>query len=379
MGRVVGVDIARFVALAGMMAIHILPAFEDDELTVAQGLAGGRSSALFAVLAGVSLTLMTGRRAVPGSQWEPAASGIAVRAVLIALIGLFLGGLPTSIAVILTYYGLLFLLGIPFLVLGTRTLLLLAVAWGVASPVVSQWLRPHLEARPGPSPSFDSLSEPAALFQELMFTGYYPAFPWLTYLLVGMAVGRLSLTSYRTMAALGVTGAMLVSASYLVSDALLARDGVREELARSTGGSPDLLDQELAGGLHGTTPTASWWWLAVRAPHSGTPFDLGQTIGSALLVLALCLVVGRALPRLGRVVFGAGAMTLTLYSLHVVSRQPGWWDGETTDTWVGQVLTAMAIGALYALMRTSGPLERVVSLVSRAARGSSERVDRVAT
>ena len=32
------------------------------------------------------------------------------------------------------------------------------------------------------------------------------------------------------------------------------------------------------------------------APHSTTPFDLGQTIGSAVLVVALCLLLVRLLP-----------------------------------------------------------------------------------
>ena len=41
--------------------------------------------------------------------------GIAVRAVVIAAIGLALGELESGVAVILTYYAALFLLGIPFL------------------------------------------------------------------------------------------------------------------------------------------------------------------------------------------------------------------------------------------------------------------------
>ena len=62
--RVVGVDIARCLALLGMMATHILA--NIDPVTGAfvpwhQQIAGGRAAALFAVLAGVSLALVTGR------------------------------------------------------------------------------------------------------------------------------------------------------------------------------------------------------------------------------------------------------------------------------------------------------------------------------
>src|SRR5687767_2449410 len=114
-GRVVGVDVARFVALAGMMAIHVLPAFEAGEVTFSQSLAGGRASALFAVLAGVSISLANGGRVVSPRVWDRVAAGLVVRASLIALLGLFLGELDTTIAVILVYYGLLFVVGAPFL------------------------------------------------------------------------------------------------------------------------------------------------------------------------------------------------------------------------------------------------------------------------
>ena len=58
--RLVGLDIARCLALLGMVATHVLDErTATGDLTLAQGLAGGRASALFAVLAGVSLAMMT--------------------------------------------------------------------------------------------------------------------------------------------------------------------------------------------------------------------------------------------------------------------------------------------------------------------------------
>ena len=53
---------ARCLALLGMMATHVLRETDPDgTISFSQALAGGRASALFAVLAGVSLALMTGR------------------------------------------------------------------------------------------------------------------------------------------------------------------------------------------------------------------------------------------------------------------------------------------------------------------------------
>ncbi len=132
--RLVGLDVARCLALLGMVATHVLQGRDaDGSLSPAQWLAGGRASALFAVLAGLSLVLMarTTDRA-----------GLAVRALLVALLGLALGELPSGLAVILTYYGLLFLLGLAFLSLRARPLALLSAGWVVVAPMCSHLLRP---------------------------------------------------------------------------------------------------------------------------------------------------------------------------------------------------------------------------------------------
>ena len=124
-------------------------------------------------------------------------------------------------------------------------------------------------------------------------------------------------------------------------------------------------------GLYGTTPTGSWWWLAVDAPHTATPFDLASTIGSALVVIGLSLALARWLPRVASVAFGAGAMTLTLYSLHLVLRSPELLDGQGAGTFFAHVVIVLVFGAAYRLESRSGPLERAVT---QAARLTSDRV-----
>ena len=129
---------------------------------------------------------------------------------------------------------------------------------------------------------------------------------------------------------------------------------------------PASLDALLTHGLSGTTPTGSWWWLAVVAPHSGTPFDLAATIGSALAVTGLCVLVARAQPRVWAVVFGAGAMTLSLYTLHVLVMAQGWWpDWESPDHYGDQVLVVVVVGAFFALVPMRGPLEALVAMTSQ--------------
>src|SRR5262245_34492598 len=199
-----------------MIATHLLPeSIDGRHVAWWQQLAGGRAAALFAVLAGVSLVLITDRGMAaalaggdttaadtesgaadtagpdgPSGTDDPdgarrrtalksARAAIAVRAAVIGFLGLVLGQLDTGIAVILTYYAVLFLLGLPFLALRARTLLWVAAGWAVVAPVLSHLVRPYMPVRLGASPSLDFLVvAPLRLVEELLFTGYYPAVPW---------------------------------------------------------------------------------------------------------------------------------------------------------------------------------------------------------
>ncbi len=368
--RIVGLDAARCLALVGMIATHTLVSTDENGVTAVQQLAGGRSAALFAVLAGVSISLMSGgTHPVTGREREAAAGGLAVRALIVAGIGLVLGGLGSGIAVILTYYGLLFLLGLPFLRLRARSLFALSGGCLLVVPVLSHLLRPHLPDPTLVTPRLDMLAAPWQLLTELAFTGYYPVLPWLAYLLAGMAIGRLDLTRARTAVDLLVAGALLALTGWFLSAVLLDRPGVMGTLRETydRGGS---LTDDLAHGLFGTTPTGSWWWLAVRAPHSGTPFDLAHTIGSAMVVIALCLLLSRPAPRVMAVVFGAGAMSLSLYTLHVVMRTPQLWYDDSTWNFSRHVALVLVIGALFAVFRARGPLETLVRKAAEAAASS---------
>ena len=89
-------------------------------------------------------------------------------------------------------------------------------------------------------------------------------------------------------------------------------------------------------------------------------------------MIGLCLLVLGLLPPLpGRVVavvFGAGTMTLTLYSLHVWMRTEGLRLPEEPDAMTIHVVVLGAIGALFVLAGARGPLEVLVGLPGRALR-----------
>jgi hypothetical protein len=351
-----------------MVAAHVLDERSPDgTLTRTSWVVDGRASALFAVLAGVSLVLLHRRTS---------RAGLAVRALLVALLGLALGELETGLAIILTYYGLLFLLGLPFLGLRARALFAWAAAWVVVAPVVSHLVRPHLAPRSGPSPAFDQLANPGHLLAELLLTGYYPCLPWLAYLLLGMAIGRCDLRSRSVQTRLVVGGLAVAVVAFVVSRSFTEQPWVLHRLVPDAArygdvSTADAFVNAISGGMHGTTPAGgSWAWLLVVAPHSGTPFDLLVTGASAALVIGLCLWLvawlGDRSRRAVAIVFGAGTMTLSLYSLHVVMRTERIWPAEEPSSFGWHVLVLLSVGALFVAARQRGPLEAAVGAISAA-------------
>ncbi|MBC3763961.1 heparan-alpha-glucosaminide N-acetyltransferase domain-containing protein [Quadrisphaera oryzae] len=377
--RLVGVDAARGVALLGMMGTHLVAS------TTAGGgtswvyeVFSGRASALFAVLAGVGLVLATGRgpdRMPPrGLELRAARAGVLARAGVVGGVGLLVGLAPGYIYVILVYYGLLFAVASLFVGLRFRTLAVLGGAWLLVGPVVARLVRP-LVSGPGSAPTFDvpdpaSLLHPLELLTGLLVTGVYPVITWTGYLLVGMAVGRLPLHRAAVAGWLLGTGAVAAVAAALASAAALGAAGgvqVLEGQAPPSWGLTDL-PHALDTFLPGATPTTTWAWLLVDTPHSATPFDLVGTTGSALAVLGAALLVGRAVPWLLAPLAGAGAMTLTLYSLHVVTSLP---TGEVLGqygSWLFHAAAAVVVGLAFREAGRRGPLEAVAAAATRAAR-----------
>lgn len=387
-GRLIGVDVARALALLGMVTAHTTGAL-DPEATggvdpVFQ-LVTGRSAALFAVLAGVSLALTT--RDAPGFSDRGRLTAyrlqVLTRAVLIALLGLVLGVFPSGVAVILTYYGVLFLAALPVLRWSARSLMLLAIGWGLLSPVLSMLVRPLLPAPTYTVPTPLSLLDPLRLIGELTVTGYYPVLTWCTYLFAGMALGRADLRRVRQARAVLLGGALLAVGALGVSSLVTRSPAIRADLVDGAPPSTDpttwaQLDTALREGLPGSTPTEPWTWLLIWSPHSGSIVDLAHTTGVALAVLGGCVWLLGLLPRRVRrglqIVFGAGTMTLTLYVAHVaVLAAP---EGlPLVQSTVAHLLTVLVLGAVFVATRSRGPLETWVSQTSAAAGGRGPRPD----
>lgn len=364
--RLVGIDAARGLALVGMMATHLLPAWNEDtgEATLSWILFSGNAAALFAMLAGVGLALSTGgRNPHQGKRLTADRAGIAVRAVLITLVGLWIGTLMSEEPPaynILIYYGMFFLLSIPFLRLGPKALFVSAGAFGLLAPLLMQNLLDVLPEWSSYNPTLGTvLSEPGGTLSQLMLTGSYPALPYMTYLLAGMAIGRLDLRRIKTQITLLVAGVGVAVVAHVTSYILLYGLGGYQRLLDSSQVSEEKLVEILTWGPD-SLPTSTPWWLAITTPHADTPLSLAASLGVSMAALGVFLLIARKAGDWLLPLTAMGVMTLTLYTAHLVALsfeihydRPYLW-------YLIHLVVAVVFALVWYLNLGKGPLERAI-------------------
>lgn len=332
MTRIIGVDVARGLAVLGMMTAHvgvIGPEFWTPSgwLTVTNG----RSAATFAVLAGVSVALLSGGTTpVAGSQLLRARVRIGIRAVLLLILGVLLTGLGTPVAVILQSYAAYFLLVLPVLRAAPAVLLGLAALVAVVGPPVCFAL----------SDALDGYDGPYTLAVKVLIAGTYPAGIWMAYVLTGLAVGRLDLLRDDVRRRLVLAGGGLAVAGYV---------GGSLAIRAAAGAGPEVLR------------------LLSVEPHADSTFEVVGNTGVALVVLGLCLVVADRWPRVVYPVAATGTLALTVYSVHIVAiaalgpqvvRQPD------VGTHLAFLVVALIAASAWHAWLGRGPLERLLHELS---------------
>ncbi|MFD7668784.1 DUF418 domain-containing protein [Streptomyces sp. NPDC059788] len=374
-GRLLGVDLARGVAVLGMYAAHVGPdPSTGGPVGHVMEAAHGRSSALFALLAGFSLVLITGRsRPRRGRRGRQAVAKILIRAAALLVAGTALTALDTPVDIILAYYGLTFVVALPLYRLAPRTLAIIAGAGALILPQILYGIR--VSAAGGAWAAAVVHHDPLARVSGtdgvlgLLCTGDYPVLSWVPFVIAGMAVARLDLTTAAVRTRLLLTGGALMAAGYGVSWLLLR-----------------LLPQAraaISAVTDGASPSSAWWsdavgdptantpaWLLVAAPHSETtPSVLGNTGVALVVVVCCCALVGRhrRLRALAAPVTAIGTMSLTAYVAHIlVIRALGIEDVPGSPLWVlGCFAVIMMVFAmLWKRLFRRGPLEYLLNMAT---------------
>ncbi|WP_344594115.1 DUF418 domain-containing protein [Actinomadura vinacea] len=380
-GRLLGLDLARGLAVLGMFAAHIGPDIVDGDAGGAVNqLTHGRSAALFALLAGVSVVIISGRRRPKsGREGRRARAKIAIRGVALVALGTAVAMLPSPVDVIIAYYGLCFLLALPLARLPAKTLAVIAAFLAVAGPLVSFGVRALVEHRSWEHAvtAFDPIERLSGEgVVDLLLTGPYPAMTWMPYVVAGMALGRLDLMSGRVRRRLAVAGPALAvfgyGASCLVFHLL---PGVRAAVGDS-GWFDSGPVTWWVGPETGTVSTRAPALLLVAAPHSGTPLEILGNVGVAITIVVCALAVVTAAEARRRVrrsllpVIAVGSMSLSVYVGHVLALAAL----DTVDAASGLpvlvafVVAALVLATLWARRFRRGPLEYLLNAATRVTR-----------
>lgn len=295
--RVIGYDLARALAVIGMVIVnfkivmHVSAANAPPWLRVFDAI-DGRASALFVILAGVGLTLLSakGRAANDAAQIRADRVMLLKRAAFLFVAGLLY--VQIWPADILHFYGAYLVIGALALTWRRRALLGAAAAMVLGFALLATFFN-YEHSWNWQTLVYADFWTPAGFLRNLLFNGFHPVFPWAGFLLLGMVLGRLEMRSAAVRARVFGAGLLL---------ALAAEAAVWWGAAR-VGPGPGIWS---IGWSSAPMPPLPLYWLAAA--------------GTACAVIAVCIGVGerwRDARWLAPLVH-TGQIALTLYVAHVV-------------------------------------------------------------
>jgi len=182
-GRVQGFDLARGIAIIGMVLVNYsIDTNEEDApdwLISLIGAIQGRAAAIFVVLAGVGISLLSQRARIENRPelFHSVRIILLKRAGFLLVLGISL--IPLWPADILHFYAVYLTVSIFFLKVSSRTLWVSATIL-TGTFVILFFL---LDYNAGWNTDGEYVYVWATTFRRLLFDGYYPLFPWMGFVL----------------------------------------------------------------------------------------------------------------------------------------------------------------------------------------------------
>ncbi|WP_141537627.1 DUF418 domain-containing protein [Bacillus wiedmannii] len=198
--RIIGLDFARAWAMFGMLLVNfmVITGAEGNGppfLITFMSLFEGRASALFVILAGIGITLMT-RSAVASNEKIKISNSRKIiwkRSLFLFILGLLLYIMEWT-GDILHYYGVYLFVAAFLITVRKKLLLFLSIIILLIAQYLQLTFNPF-EGWEGPTPFINYVDfwTIQGFLRNLFFNGYHPIFPWFSFFLIGMIIGRLDL------------------------------------------------------------------------------------------------------------------------------------------------------------------------------------------
>lgn len=299
MNRIEGLDLARAFAIFGMVLVNF-----KNVLIVEGGaehwywlaaLFEGRASAVFVMLAGIGIGLgfASKNRAGLASKEK---QQIAKRGLLLFVIGLLF--VPIWPADILHFYGLYFLIAIGFLAVPVKGLFISAFILILAYPLALQ-ITDYDTAWDFTTLEYQDFWTMTGFARNTFINGFHPIWPWLSYLLIGLALVKMELTQHQVRRQLLKWSATVAVTTELLSRILISQLG-------------DPLGQDVVDTYLTTQPMPPTPLYMIAASATA--------IALIMLCIEFCLWRANSQMRLGvtKLFQQVGQLSLTFYFLHVI-------------------------------------------------------------
>lgn len=349
--RILGYDLARAFAILGMIIVnfkvvmHAQAVKEGHDpwwISIFAHL-DGRASALFVILAGVGISLMTNAARLAGDATALRQQRISLLKRAAFLFGFGLLYIWIWPADILHYYGVYIALAAALLTVSARLLLILATAFCLIFTTLffsvdysQNWNWDLLH--------YSNFWTASGFLLNLFFNGFHPFFPWAGFLLVGLVIGRLDMHAPATRRRVLLAGVTAMIIAQLLAWVLFYALGNWEQ-------------------------TASLRYLFSKTdPMPPLPVYMISAAGSACIVIVLCIYLAEKFAEalVMRALVHTGQLALSLYLAHVlpgmvVLEELGYLEGQTLGMAVAAAFVffscALVFSHLWRRKFSQGPLE----------------------
>jgi len=290
--RLHGLDLARFLAFAGMVIVNFQVAMLAPSAT-ASGLLEhativfeGKAAATFVALAGIGVALAHRRKASGGLH-----AAMLKRATFLLVLGLF--NMIIFEADIIHYYAFYSVFGIWFLPLDKSALLIATIVIILAFPVLMIGFN-YDAGWDWNTLSYSGVWTVSGFVTNLFFNGWHPVVPWLAFFTFGMFLAKLDIANKKTgrnLTAIGIAGIVVIP----------------------------LLSQSITLFV---TPVigADVATLFATSPVPPGPLYMLNGLAASMLVIGLCLMLPNTLYQINvvKTLCQTGQQTLTLYFAHIL-------------------------------------------------------------
>lgn len=297
--RIVGLDVARALAVIGMIVVNFKVVFGEHGgwwLEVLVGFFEGKASATFVVLAGVGLALLAnfmthGQDTTKAMQIR---KKIFKRALFLFVVGV--SYLPLWTADILHFYGVYMVVVLLFLTSKKSTILTTSFVLICIYPLLllffdyeMGWDFENLE--------YYGLWTFEGFVRNLFFNGFHPVLPWVSFMLFGFWLGKHDLNSVNFIKRAFFVSLTLFLSIQLLSYALLGFFATN-----------DMQTQEEIQALFGTHPMPPM------------PIYMINGITFASTIISFCILISKQFSTnpIIRSLHKTGKLALTFYVAHVV-------------------------------------------------------------